>query len=100
MRKNLLGVEAIAVEVFRQCECSGTAGQHGGNQSCAESTASASADVPMWALRRDSGESESRPCLSCCLDVAAVGGRDTSTWLHVSERPSGTLTIRVPLSLR
>ena len=69
-------VEAIAVEIFRQCECSGQPVTMRVIDRALEQLRGPSGVVPMWALR-GCGEGESRPCLSRRHDVAAVGGRDT-----------------------
>jgi hypothetical protein len=52
-------VEAIAVEVFRQCECSGQLVNMSVINRALRTVARASTGVPMWALRRDGREGES-----------------------------------------
>jgi hypothetical protein len=52
-------VEAIAVEVFRQCECSGQLVSMSVINRALRTVARASTGVPMWALRRDGREGES-----------------------------------------
>ena len=44
-----------------------------------QQSARASAGVPMWALRRDGRESESRPRVSDGVELAAVGDCDAGT---------------------
>jgi hypothetical protein len=52
-------VEAIAVEVFRQCECSGQLVSMSVINRALRTVARASTGVPTWALRRDGREGES-----------------------------------------
>ena len=74
--------EAIAVEVFRQCECSGQPV----SMAVIERALIASAVVLVWAVRRDGRECESRPRVSDGVDLAAVGGGVTRTDRTLGQR--------------